>query len=167
MCQSSLAMQNYVSEWCFSSTIDTGHHQWLLISFHWQLTTDYWLLTTDYWLRHVGGVADDVLISMDWLMKFCLLFISATVSIGKPRSLDASVASAVACFDEDFPCFLSCSAFGQILLRTCILGTGSGCFPSRDTDATFLLEAFIQFSVYSCDNTVPAGLGVRQVLLQC
>ena len=58
--------------------------------------------------------------------------------------LDASVASAIACFDEDFPCFLGCSVFGQVLLRTCILGTVSGSLPSKDLDATFLLEAFIQ-----------------------
>ena len=42
----------------------------------------------------------------------------------------------------------------------------SGSLPSRDTDAMFLLEAFIQILVYSFDNTVPAGMSVMQVLLQ-
>ena len=47
-------------------------------------------------------------------------------------------------FDEDFPCFLGCFVFGQVLLRTCILGTVSGSLPSKNSEATFLLEAFIQ-----------------------
>ena len=68
-------------------------------------------------------------------------------------------------FDEDFSCFLGCSVFGQVLLRTCILGTVSGSLPFKDTDATFLLEAFIQSWFYTCDDTVPAGAGVRRVRL--
>jgi len=63
---------------------------------------------------------------------------------GRPRLLDASVTSTVACVDEDSPCFLGCSVFGQVLLHTCILETGSGSLLSEDSDATFLLESFIQ-----------------------
>ena len=55
--------------------------------------------------------------------------------------LDASVTSTVACVDEDSPCFLGCSVFGQVLLHTCILETGSGSLLSEDSDETFLLES--------------------------
>ena len=37
----------------------------------------------------------------------------------------------------------------------------SGSLPFKDPKATFLLEAFIQSWFYTCDNTVPAGAGVR------
>ena len=70
-------------------------------------------------------------------------------------------------FDEDFPCFLGCSVFGQVLLRTCILGPFSGFLPSKNWEATFLLEAFIQSWFTHVTTRFLQVQGNREVLLQC
>ena len=86
---------------------------------------------------------------MDWLPSF----ISATglweAEVAGPLShLNGSRDLNVPCSGELWwclpPLLATCSVLCQVLLRTCILGTVSGSLPSKDSDATFLLEAFIQ-----------------------
>ena len=82
--------------------------------------------------------------NLDGLVTDVQSFVSQCKRVDlQPMSMDASVALVVACLDEDFPCFLGFSIFGQVLLRTCILGTVSNSLPSKNSEAKFLLEAFI------------------------